>query len=472
MIGVGGLAQDGTITLDATGNGSFTVASLGTAPPGLDIHIESSYNPRFRTKIRAVSKWLWNAVSDCAISFVGGDPQTTAGTVASIAGGILIVGDIGSVCKNLWRMTAFSDTPPNYVEMALGGLGIATSGLVITGVGAAVHVAIAPLKTLAIRLGSEGARMITVYVDLIRRTIATSGDQFTWAHLAVVNTMVGDAAVGTAYSSIKHTDDLVNGTARGGSRFGSAANAYHQANKRAAANHGSKVAANLINVLGGIGEAALTTLKALPTSQLDEALDGLARVLSKGVNPQVMRRVLDNHHVYGTAYTRVQLLKDLDILADVPGMPDIARMLQVNHPNVKGFRYEVEGAAYLSRTNLEEPVTSLTQRVSVIWDDLEIDTFGEEMIKKFGKKTDIDVITGNPPTHIFRQLKSTAGSMKSLTKVKAWCEKARKARENPIGNYNGLIFHLPEDEIPKITKPVKDWLDSKNIQILPIIMAP
>ena len=62
--------------------------------------------------------------------------------------------------------------------------------------------------------------------------------------------------------------------------------------------------------------------------------------------------------------------------------------------------------------------------------------------------------------------------MKSLTKVKAWCEKARKARENPIGNYNGLIFHLPEDEIPKITKPVKDWLDSKNIQILPIIMAP
>jgi hypothetical protein len=62
--------------------------------------------------------------------------------------------------------------------------------------------------------------------------------------------------------------------------------------------------------------------------------------------------------------------------------------------------------------------------------------------------------------------------MKSPTKVAAWCEKARKARDNLGGDYQGLMFHLPPDEIPKIAKSVRKWLDDRSIPIIPINMMP
>jgi hypothetical protein len=177
-------------------------------------------------------------------------------------------------------------------------------------------------------------------------------------------------------------------------------------------------------------------------------------VASKGIAPFSLTRVLNNSHLYGSAYKRTNLLKDMGELADIPGLESAIKMLKINHRNVTGFRYEIEGAATLKRGG--ETIYSITENVSVIWDDIAeiIGSFG----KKFGHKTDIDVITGVYPDLVYRQFKSTAAAMKSPKKVAAWCEKARKARLNDVGDYAGLEFHLPPDEIPKISKSVKSWL--------------
>lgn len=160
------------------------------------------------------------------------------------------------------------------------------------------------------------------------------------------------------------------------------------------------------------------------------------------------------------------MLKDLGELADVPGLDDALKMLKIDHPNVKGFRYEIEGAASLRRGG--ENVSSITERISVIWNDIE--EIGFE--KLYGKNTDIDVVTGTAGNFVFHQFKSTAGSMNSLKKVKAWCEKARKERKNILGDYSGLEFHVPSDEIPKINSSVRKFLEDFNIPITPTQITP
>lgn len=201
---------------------------------------------------------------------------------------------------------------------------------------------------------------------------------------------------------------------------------------------------------------------------MDEALDGLAKVANKGIAPFSLKRVLDNPHLYGSVYKRTHLLKDLGEIAEVPGLESAIKMLKINHRNVKGFRYEIEGAASLKRGG--ETIHAITEKVNVIWDDIAeiIGSFGAN----FGSKTDIDVITELNGVFTYRQFKSTAAAMKSPKNVQAWCEKARKARGNPVGNYEGLKFHLPPDEISKISKSVREWLDTRYIPIEAITMKP
>ena len=451
-IGITGLGAGGVIQLDANGDGSFTVSSLGSAPHGMDIHIEASYNPRTRTKIRSVGKWLWNAVSDCAISFVGGDPQTTAGTVASIAGGILVVGDVGSICKNLWRMTSFSDTDPNYLELTLGGLGVATTALAVTGVGAAIPAAIAPLKTLAIRFGNEGAKMINVFIDMIRHSIATGVISFQLRHLALIERMVTDIPVSGLYRIIGQTPDMVNAAARVGDDVIGIGAGFHQAAVRALATHGDDIAKALTKTLDDIEEAAMATLRALPTNQFDEALDGLARVLAHGIDPIAMSRVLNNHHIYGTVYDHARLIKDLDLLVDgkIKGIRLLVGALKSTTKSVRGVRYELEGAAHLMRNGDE--VVELTKRIQV--GPLRSDV------------TDIDIVIQDGVELIYYQLKSTrvAFSKEGTTMVNAtlaWIGKAAKEMKIPMRDAvssNRIRYAVPSLDVvpPSVQKAVFD----------------
>lgn len=459
---MGGLGAGGSLQLDPSGHGTFTLGSLGNAPEGLDIHIESSYNPRRRTRIRTVNHEMWNAVNDVIISFVGGDPQTTAGTVASIAGGILIVGDVGSIAKNLWRMTAFSDTEPNYVELSLGGLGVATTALAVTGVGAAVPVAIAPLKTLAIRLGNQGIKMLTVYIDLAKRTLSTGTNYLTFGHFNVITKMVDDVPVGNAFNTFKHTDDVANAVARTTERLGDAAESYYQGVRRAVETYGAdgpKIGEAFVRSLDDLDDAAIAAFRSVPANQLDEAFDGLARVLSKGVNPQKIKNALNNPQLFAnTQYTRVNLLKDLDELAvaDVKGIRELVGALTSKTASVRGVRYELEGAAYLIRN--PQPGEAVV-----------------EVTRKFlrGKKggTDFDVVVRRADgSEVYYQFKSTRGAFGSFDETQGWVGKA--LQDLPPGStYDQIRFAVPDINMVPPQK-VAPWFQSLTpiieVEVIPI----
>ncbi len=421
----------------------------------MDIHIEASYNPRTRTKIRSVGKWLWNAVSDCAISFVGGDPQTTAGTVASIAGGILVVGDVGSICKNLYRMTGFSDTEPNYVEMSLGGLGVATTALAVTGVGAAIPVAIAPLKTLAIRFGNQGVQMLTVFIDMIRHSMSSGVISFQMRHLSLVETMVTDVPVSQAYRAFAHTPDVVNAAAKAADDVIGVGAGFHQAIVRTVSTHGNDIAKALADTVGGLGDAALASLRALPANQLDEALDGLARVLTKGIDPQSMRAALNNQQLYTAQYKQSHLLRDLDELAEVPGLGSAVRALKqgsdnaAQAPQALGRRFEIQAAAQLRRDGAN--VSQVTQRIS-----------------NSAGNTDIDIVITEGLQRVFYQLKSTAGSFRSLPNDQAWVKKA--LTELDTVDYSQIKYVIPSGvNVPPI---INKWLDDVGVIVIDDLPIP
>jgi len=75
---------------------------------------------------RVVPRGFWHTMGDVAASFVGADPQTGWGVAASIAGGMLVIGDVGAVAKNLWRMDGGQWDEVNWVEFASSGFGVVT----------------------------------------------------------------------------------------------------------------------------------------------------------------------------------------------------------------------------------------------------------------------------------------------------------------------------------------------------------
>jgi hypothetical protein len=462
-----GLDANDSLLLDANGNGVFTVNSTGNSSGGTSIRIFTKVNPEAETEIALVDPDVWDYTCDTIMSFIGGDPATNAGTVSSIAGGFLVVGDVGSCTKNLWRMAGWSDKDPNYVELSLGGLGILTTFAEITVVGAPVDAGVASVKTLSIRFGSnpKAIRFLTVFVEQIKNAIV-GGGKFGWAEANFLKKMVLDIPVSDAFKVFMHDADLAKAAVNATEKLGTNAESFYQATRRAVTTHGEESAKGFVQVFEGLGNEAFEALKNAPAGELDNSFDGLAKVVNKGISPFNLKRVLDNPHLYGATYKRTNILKDLGHLANVEGIELASKMLQATHPNAKGFRYEIEGAASLGRDG--EIIKSITEQVSVVWDDIEEIGFGA----LHGFKTDIDVITGTPGNLVYRQFKSSADSMKSPTKVAAWCEKARKARDNLGGDYQGLMFHLPPDEIPKIAKSVRKWLDDRSIPIIPINMMP
>ncbi len=478
-----GVDPGNTVQLDANGEGTFTITSSGAASGDDALHLRANAAPAAgngpasvgnplddpdaaEAIVRFADAVAWDATYDTVMSFIGGDPQTTQGTFSSIAGGFLVVGDVGSVAKNLWRTTGWTDKKPNYVELTLGGLGVITTFVQPTGVGAAADAGLASVKTLAIRFvgNPKAEKFLDVFVTLIKNAAVLNG-KFGAAEANFLQKMVLDIPVADAFKLFMHDEGLARAAIRATEKLGANAESFYQATRRAVAAHGEEAAKKFVQVFEGMGDEALAALKNAPAGELDEALDALAKLAKKGFTPFSITRLMNNKHLYGIAYKRTHLLKDMGVLSEVPGMESAIKMLKINHRNVKGFRYEIEGAASLSRT--EVVIHSISEKVSVLWDDLVEMGFG----RIFGRKTDIDVITELNGVLTFRQFKSTAAAMKSPKKVAAWCEKARKARGNGLGNYEGLIFHLPPDEIPKIAKSVKKWLDDRNIPIESISMS-
>ena len=458
-VSVTGLDTDSTLRLDSNGEGHFTVTSTGLAAGGTAIRIFSKVNPEAETKVVLTDPDWWDYTCDTVASFFGGDPATNVGTASSIAGGFLVVGDIGSCTKNLWRMAGWSDKKPNYVELSLGGIGILTTFAELTGVGAPVDAGFAALKTLAMRFGTnaDGIKFLTVFIEQIKNAIRGVGN-FGWAEANFLGKMVSDIPVADAFRLFLHDDSLAKAAVRAFEKLGANAESFYQGVRRAVATHGAEAAKKFVSAFDGLGDEALDSLKNAPAGQLDEALDGLAKVVNKGIDPVTIKIALDNTHLFGTQYKRVNLLKDLGELANVKGLDEAAAMLKAVNAQAKGFRYEIEGAAWLARNGKE--VVELTKRVAVVLEE------GADVVR-----TDIDIVILEAGKRIYYQLKRSRSAFvggtrnidEALGKTQAWVAKAFKDLGDGATHEQ---IRYATDAAVTVPQKILDWFGSLNPNII------
>ena len=141
-----------------------------------------------------------------------------------------------------------------------------------------------------------------------------------------------------------------------------------------------------------------------------------------------------------------------DLPATVQGLAEAVEMLKVANAQAKGFRYEVEGAAWLLRNGHD--VVRLTKKVAV---DL--------------GRTDIDVVVRDGAEIVYYQMKRSRNAFisgsrnvdEALDKAKAWVAKAL-ADLPPGADYNNIRYAT--DASVTVPQKILDWFSCLNPSII------
>ncbi len=191
-----------------------------------------------------------------------------------------------------------------------------------------------------------------------------------------------------------------------------------------------------VKVLGESSDDVLVSLK--KGGQVsDEAMQGLVKVIKRGIDPELVKRILANTHLYSDGYKQADLLADLEKVADVPGLEHLVKMFKMNHPNVHGFRFELE-AAVMAGDNL---------------------TFLSVPVKSALGKTDIDFVAGG----IYHQCKTTHGSFGTLEETQLWVAKTLNGMGCRPDDYSKIKYVVPD--LDKIPAKIKAWFDDPDVMI-------
>jgi hypothetical protein len=153
-------------------------------------------------------------------------------------------------------------------------------------------------------------------------------------------------------------------------------------------------------------------------------------------------------------FARDNLLQDLGELGDVKGLEELVLMLKTGNKQAKGFRYELEGAAWLMRRG--DDVFELSKKVSVVVTD------GADVVR-----TDIDVVVREGGQFIYYQFKRSKEALGTLNETKAWVAKAQKALGVPAGNYSPVKYALPNGA-SDLTATVKSWFEKVGVETISI----
>ena len=292
-VSVSGLAPDNTLMLDANGEGVFTVTSNGTAALDTSIRIFSKAIPKPKPK----SLW-WTrmcgttpATPSCPSSVAIPRPMPAPCPASQVASSSWETSaPAPRICA--WRMTGWSSRDPNYIELSLGGLGILTTFAEVTVVGAPADAGVASVKTLAIRFGNnpQAIKFLTVFIEQIKNAIVGGGN-FGWAEANFLQKMVTDIPVSDAFKLFMHDEALAKAAIHATEKLGANAESFYQATRRAVATHGEEAAKKFVQAFEGLGDEAFAALKNAPAGELNEALDGLAKVANKGIAPFSLKRI-------------------------------------------------------------------------------------------------------------------------------------------------------------------------------------
>ncbi|MEM7307620.1 MAG: hypothetical protein AAF682_13160 [Planctomycetota bacterium] len=432
-----------------TGFGAFGIRSTGAAIAGvhaIDIRIQevtgtSDGGESVDCRIYYVEPGLWASSLDTVVAFFGGDPKTPSGIAANVAGGILIVGDIGALAKNGWRMVSGGQV--NYAEVTLTGAGLLTE--LAIGAGEVADAPISGVRSLVAFLGKTS--FTEVLGILLRRGISNAEDLTQLA--AFIARAVSDAPFLTVAKEIFTSQQSMEAGIRVLDDFGDDyANVIASA-VTSSTGIGKSAARGTTELLDAPG-AVRTAVQSAPAGQVDDAIEGVLQALEKGVDGELLSKALNNEELFTgagsitTNYTKADYLTDLGVVAKVADETGLTRLVKstTNAGSGKwGFRYELEAASSIIQETGATNAVFLSRLVN---------------IEDVGK-TDIDMVIGAT----FYQMKRSKSAFKGGAEgIVAWVNKAFAA------GAADLVYVTPAiDQIPKAAKNMLDSLIADGVPI-------
>jgi hypothetical protein len=355
------LGPSNRITLDQNGLGVFQLGSRGamggdlSSPEFANVVIRARSVDPFTLEIdplgdtsvvtaKYVQHGLWTRTWDATQSFIGGDPQTGVGVAANIAGGMLIVGDVGSLAKNGWRAAGFSEKEPNYAEAGTAGLGLLTE--VALGAGELADAPISGVKSLLAALGDLPAAKILPL--LYKRALANAADlgQF----VRFIGRISNDAAL-QVLKQVLTTEDVVQAAIRASDDFG---DNFFATLRHVSADPnlgGIPAAQHVAKLLADVPGNARQFFLNLGADDLKTAMEHVGVVLNAGkLDASMVQKLLTHDALFTASYTRMRFLEDLRIVSEAEGLQSWAKQLFSTFPNaVPGRLYELQAAATIMR---------------------------------------------------------------------------------------------------------------------------
>ncbi len=415
-----GLGASNQIQLDAAGEGAFTIRSKGLLASNqfLPIEIKVRQGSQFVGAPETVERgmlvnhdWYTRTV-DSAYGFIGGDPEGVAGIAGGVAGGLLLVGDLGSLTKNVWRAAGQSDKPVNKTEVVLGGAGVIMTAVAASGAGAPADGMIAAIRSLV--AATDGVKFGKIFASIVVRGVSSASD-ITKLGSYALKVMKSDMAL-QGVKQVLTSEDLVQASIRAVDRMGDLGHRLLERVAHASASAGIKAAQDITEIFAKLSDDSIDFFKNINPNQLDVAVDHLGTILRNTiVDVAQLTRVLNNNRLYTAAYHRTQLLDDLSTLSNADGFGKLVNYLGSAAQDgwAKGRVYELQSAAKVINDHSQEgwKVKSIVNK------------FTKEIDPDTGKlldKTDIDfIIEDHLGRTVYYQAKSTVGAFGSRPAAEA-----------------------------------------------------
>jgi hypothetical protein len=406
----------------------------------------------------------WNILADTARSFVGGDPETGAGIVASVAGGMAIVGDLGGIVKNLWRGASLSGPSLDKLETGLCTVGLVTEFCLPADAGVGLYRALYRCAKAGGYYDFAEASLLILkkikgnYVDLYKfsklglrmlknaafRKATMQGltsPELVQQGINVCEKEFGDEMAKGIGDFVDENGDIFNNTTRG-----------------------------TIKVLDEVDPQVLSKLKDVGPELAAKAVKGLVTALEAGIDASLIKKALKADLFDGarvatgevTHYTHAQFLIDLGDVAKLAKTPEalkglttlINQMSTVNRARF-GFRYTLEVAAFFVREGATS-ITGIERHVPAIRDDAGLLLYG---------CTDIDLIVNG----VYYQVKRSKAAFKGGEDgVDLWVSKIKEfwKRQKLIGKL--VIRYVTPHGIADVPGPALTALQRLGVPVVPV----
>ncbi len=468
------------VTIGANGYAEIYVVSRGQLAGGVErvtlYAQELIYNPfvggapvrgaSVGTKLVVTEVTAWTRTKDALWGFIGGDTTTVAGIARNVAGGVFIVGDVGSIAKNSWRGIGFSSVPVNKIETSLSALGLLTE--VAVGAGETVDVPVSIVRAIVVAVGKNP--FSDALIELLRRGLNNAYDMGQLAK-ALPQLICSQAAFDTA-RAVLTSNELLEGFVKTGGRLEDASNPANQIGEnlidtltKIATQSSIEAAQAGLKVLNSLNDGVIARLRGLPQADFDDVVLKLGRIVfdnatNKAIDPDSVAKMLNDLPAQlfeEPTYGLTRLVTDLDQLRLREGFTSIFGYLkgQGDYATKYGFFYEIKAAASLQRIT-GQPAT--LQRI----------------IKTPFGNTDIDVLVDgvyfqvkSAASALKRQINPSAPSNNPVQWIKAmddWIGKAKsdmvaKGLPVKIRYYVPNLVDVPDELMAHVTKLSEAGLD-------------